>query len=191
MTEDYRKEAKLLRAFLAKFEDINFWFGNGKDFWRRTLLDKNYVAYVDSLLKDELNIPDEEKREWLKDSTLIDAINVDGAENAQWCIQKNWNGCQDTLTRYARRENRTIKYPHQVIPLSDWRAGVLQKLGIGDKGCTSQRRGGKYFIDWVTEFEYNGVKIKLVEDGKKIFVNEQEVCEDEFTKMFTKINNQI
>ena len=187
VTEDYRVEAKLLRAFLAKFEDINFWFGNGKNFWRRTLLDKNYIAGVDSLLNGELNIPDDAKL-WLTNNTLIDDATVgDGDRDAQWCIQKNWNGFE-TLTRYARKESRTIKNPRQVIPLSDWRARVLQSLGVGDNECTSQRRGGKYFIDWVTEFEYKGVKIKLVEGNpKSVFLNGESVedkdVQDEFKKL--------
>ena len=188
---NYRENAILLRAFLSRVEDINFWFGNGKDFWRRMLLSKQYAEIMaELLLNGECTIPQNAKP-WIEDEKLItDAIKGDGDNNGQWCIQRYWNGCTETLTRYAKRVTGNINYPQVIIPLTTWRYNIVSGM-MPQELLNDFRRGNNYFIGWITEFEIQGKKIKLIEDGKKIFVNEQEVCEDEFTKMFTKINNQI
>ena len=191
VTSNYRENAILLRAFLSRVEDVNFWFGNGKDFWRRMLLSRQYAEIMAELLNGECTISPQNTKTWIKDEKLItDAIKGDGDKNGQWCIQRDWNGCTETLTRYAKRVTGNINYPQVIIPLTTWRYDIVSGM-MHQELLNDFRRGNNYFIGWSTEFEIQGKKIKLFEAGKKIFVDEQEVCKDEFTNMFTKINNQI
>lgn len=158
VADEYRKNAVLLRYFLAKTntERIDFWFGNGKVFWRnKVLLDKRYQNIVSDILTNNLNgnLCEITKKQWVIDETLIaDAIEHDGDADGQWRILYDWNNCQETLTRYAVRVSGNISHPNQVIPLNMKRNNLLGRF------TSNQKRGSCYFTGWETDikFEYEG-----------------------------------
>lgn len=170
--EEYRANAKLLRAFLARKKciDKDFWFGNGRGFWRNNVLLSNtpeHLQIVAELLAErvtdfnllpqtaETNLP-----EWIRDETLIhDAILGDGDANRDknWHILENWHSAK-VLTRYSKCESRNIASPWQVIPLLHDDEQSRPLVPFLDGMESPERRGKKYFIGWEKDitFKYSG-----------------------------------
>ena len=161
----FRKNALLLRAFLARIGESNltekFWFGNGADFWRnQVLLNAEFNSVVLELLLTDItpdnaipnNTPD-----WIADNALLsDAIEKDNDSNGQWHIVTDWFRIGDkdkTLTRYANRIKGNVNYPGQIIPLGNL---LRNELLVGLE--SEQRMGKRYFIGWTSDinFLYNG-----------------------------------
>lgn len=198
VADEYRKNAVLLRYFLAKTdtERIDFWFGNGKVFWRnKVLLDERYQNIVSDILTNNLNgnLSEITKKQWVIDETLIaDAIEHDGDADGLWCILYNWNNCPETLTRYAVRVSGNISHPNQVIPLNMKRNNLLGEFP------SIQKRGSCYFIGWETDikFEYEeneftwqeGTPCKVYLDGKYFNVEDKETKESFQKKLDELIN---
>ena len=160
----FRKNALLLRAFLARIGESNltekFWFGNGADFWRnQVLLNAEFNSVVSELLLTDITpdnaIPNNTPA-WIADDTLIsDAIGKDNDTNGQWHIITDWfrRGSDDkTLTRYSNRIKGKVNYPWQIIPLCNL---LRNQLLVGLE--SEQRRGKCYFIGWTSNinFRYN------------------------------------
>ena len=202
VADEYRKDAVLLRYFLAKTntERIDFWFGNGKVFWRnKVLLNERYQNIVSDILTNNLNgnLIEITKKQWVIDETLIaDAIEHDGDADGQWCILYGWNNCQETLTRYAVRVSGNISHPNQVIPLNMKRNNLLGEFP------SIQKRGSCYFIGWETDikFEYKeneftwqeGTPCKVYLDGKYFNVEDKETKESfqkKLNELIAKIKN--
>lgn len=198
VADEYRKNAVLLRYFLAKTntERIDFWFGNGKVFWRnKVLLDKRYQNIVSDILTNNLNrnLSEITEKQWIIDETLIaDAMKHDGDADGLWCILYNWNNCPETLTRYAVRVSGNISHPNQVIPLNMKRNNLLGEF------TSIQKRGSCYFIGWETDikFEYEeneftwqeGTPCKVYLDGKYFNVEDKETKESFQKKLDELIN---
>ena len=186
----------LLRYFLAKINTIDFWFGNGKVFWRnKVLLDERYQNIVSDILTNNLNgnLSEITKKQWVIDETLIaDAMKHDGDADGLWCILYNWNNCPETLTRYAVRVSGNISHPNQVIPLNMKRNNLLGEFP------SIQKRGSCYFIGWETDikFEYEeneftwqeGTPCKVYLDGKYFNVEDKETKESFQKKLDELIN---
>lgn len=165
VSQAFRKNALLLRAFLARIGESNltekFWFGNGADFWRnQVLLNAEFNSVVSELLLTDITpdnaIPNNTPA-WIADDTLIsDAIGKDNDTNGQWHIITDWfrRGSDDkTLTRYSNRIKGNVNYPWQIIPLCNL---LRNQLLVGLE--SEQRRGKCYFIGWTSNinFRYNG-----------------------------------
>lgn len=162
VSQAFRKNALLLRAFLARLGESNltekFWFGNGADFWRnQVLLNAEFNSVVSKLLLTDITpdnaIPNNTPA-WIADDTLLsDAIGKDNDTNGQWHIITDWFSRGDkTLTRYSNRIKGNVNYPWQIIPLhEDLRAKLLDGME------SDQRRGKCYFIGWKSDinFKYN------------------------------------
>lgn len=161
VSKDYRKNALLLRSFLARVGEKNitedFWFGNNLEFWReRVLLDEGFMAIVSDLLltgvsKDNVVSAKGDVPFWILDETLLsDALCED---NSEWHILTSWkrNGDQ-TLTRYSRREQGNVTHPEQIIPLDHVRNDLLATMK------SEQKRGSRFFIGWNSDinFKYRG-----------------------------------
>lgn len=170
VSNEYRKNALLLRAFLAseplKAESAGFWFGNGKVFWRDiVLLDADFSKTTDELLKSEALSVSDKASEWITDANLIaDAIKGDkGAPEGAWHILSDWKHDGDkTLTRYTNRVAGNVNFPYQIIPLSGFADDSLQAkrqacLTSEMIAHSSQRRGVKWLVGWTSdvEFEYD------------------------------------
>lgn len=167
---EYRKNALLLRAFLASEQiraESGFWFGHGKEFWRNSvLLDASFSKTTDELLKSTALPVSDKAAEWIKDANLIaDAINGDaGSPDGTWHILSGWKHDGDrTLTRYTKRVAGNVNYPHQIIPISGFANNSLQTKRqtclTGEMIASSpQRRGSKWLIGWESdiEFQYGG-----------------------------------
>ena len=167
VSNEYRKNALLLRAFLASEPlkaESGFWFGHGKVFWRNTvLLDASFTKAADELLKSEALPVSDKAAEWITDADLIaDAINGDtGSPDGNWHILSNWkHGGDKTLTRYTNRVAGNVNYPNQIVPISGFpKDSLLNKRQVFLSGMKSpQRRGSKWFIGWNSDvnFEFNG-----------------------------------
>lgn len=170
VSNEYRKNALLLRAFLASEQnraESGFWFGHGKEFWRNSvLLDASFSKTTDELLKSTALSVSDKAAEWIKDANLIDdAINGDaGSPDCAWHILSGWKHDGDrTLTRYTNRIAGNVNNPHQIIPISGFADDSLQKKRqtclTGEMIASSpQRRGSKWLIGWESdvEFQYNG-----------------------------------
>ena len=165
VSQAFRKNALLLRAFLARIGESNltekFWFGNGADFWRnQVLLNAEFNSVVSELLLTDITpdnaIPNNTPA-WIADDTLLsDAIGKDNDTNGQWHIITGWfrRGSDDkTLTRYSNRIKGNVNYPWQIIPLCNL---LRNQLLVGLE--SEQRRGKCYFIGWTSNinFRYNG-----------------------------------
>lgn len=165
VSQAFRKNALLLRAFLARIGESNltekFWFGNGADFWRnQVLLNAEFNSIVSELLLTDITsdnaIPNNTPA-WIADDTLLsDAIGKDNDTNGQWHIITDWfRRCSDdkTLTRYSNRIKGNVNYPWQIIPLCNL---LRNQLLVGLE--SEQRRGKCYFIGWTSNinFRYNG-----------------------------------
>lgn len=157
VAEKYCENAILLRNFLAKAKEIDFWFGNGEAFWRnKVLLDEKYKNIVSDILTNNINenLGKITGKKWIIDETLVaDAIKHDGNAYGQWCILYDWrSNCPETLTRYAVRVSGHINHPERVIPLNMKRNNLLGEFP------SIQKRGSCYFIGWETDikFEYKG-----------------------------------
>ena len=165
VSQAFRKNALLLRAFLARIGESNltekFWFGNGADFWRnQVLLNAEFNSVVSELLLTDITpdnaIPNNTPA-WIADDTLLsDAIGKDNDTNGQWHIITDWfrRGSDDkTLTRYSNRIKGNVNYPWQIIPLCNL---LRTQLLVGLE--SEQRRGKCYFIGWTSNinFRYNG-----------------------------------
>ena len=165
VSQAFRKNALLLRAFLARLGESNltekFWFGNGADFWRnQVLLNAEFNSVVSELLLTDITpdnaIPNNTPA-WIADDTLLsDAIGKDNDTNGQWHIITDWfrRGSDDkTLTRYSNRIKGNVNYPWQIIPLCNL---LRNQLLVGLE--SEQRRGKCYFIGWTSNinFRYNG-----------------------------------
>lgn len=162
VSQAFRKNALLLRAFLARLGESNltekFWFGNGADFWRnQVLLNAEFNSVVSKLLLTDITpdnaIPNNTSA-WIADDTLLsDAIGKDNDTNGQWHIITDWFSRGDkTLTKYSNRIKGNVNYPWQIIPLhEDQRAKLLDGME------SDQRRGKCYFIGWKSDinFKYN------------------------------------
>lgn len=161
----FRKNALLLRAFLARIGESNltekFWFGNGADFWRnQVLLNAEFNSVVSELLLTDIT-PDNDipnnTPDWIADNALLsDAIEKDNDSNGQWHIVTDWFRIGDkdkTLTRYANRIKGNVNYPGQIIPLGNL---LRNELLVGLE--SEQRIGKRYFIGWTSDinFLYNG-----------------------------------
>ncbi len=165
VSQAFRKNALLLRAFLARIGESNltekFWFGNGADFWRnQVLLNAEFNSVVSELLLTDItpdNAIPNNTPVWIADDTLLsDAIGKDNDTNGQWHIITDWfrRGSDDkTLTRYSNRIKGNVNYPWQVIPLCNL---LRNQLLVGLE--SEQRRGECYFIGWTSNinFRYNG-----------------------------------
>lgn len=171
VSQAFRKNALLLRAFLARLGESNltekFWFGNGADFWRnQVLLNAEFNSVVSELLLTEIthdNAIPEDAPAWIADNTLLScAIEKDHDSKgnkdpyAQWHIITDWfrRGSDDkTLTRYSNRIKGNVNYPWQIIPLCNL---LRNQLLVGLE--SEQRRGKCYFIGWTSNinFRYNG-----------------------------------
>ena len=154
VAEEYRKDARLLRALLERVDKISddFWFGNGAAFWRnKLLLNKNYLPVVSSLLETLLPVENAVSSktipEWIRDKTLLsDAISKDGDLNGEWHVFSSWKK-QMTLTRYQkRRSDATVS--RQIIPLDHFRNDLLAGMD------SEQRRGTKYFIGLTADIDF-------------------------------------
>lgn len=170
VSNEYRKNALLLRAFLASEPlkaESGFWFGHGKVFWRNSvLLDASFSRSTDELLKSEALSVSDKAAAWITDATLIaDAINGDaGSPDGTWHILSNWKHDGDkTLTRYTNRVAGNVNFPHQIIPLSGFADDSLQmkrQSCLTDEMISSapQRRGARWLIGWASdvEFQYRG-----------------------------------
>ena len=170
VSNEYRKNALLLRAFLASEQiraESGFWFGHGKEFWRNSvLLDASFSKTTDELLKSTALPVSDKAAEWIKDANLIaDAINGDaGSPEGTWHILSGWKHDGDrTLTRYTKRVAGNVNYPHQIIPISGFANNSLQTKRqtclTGEMIASSpQRRGSKWLIGWESdiEFQYGG-----------------------------------
>ena len=165
VSQAFRKNALLLRAFLARIGESNltekFWFGNGADFWRnQVLLNAEFNSVVSELLLTDITpdnaIPNNTPA-WIADDTLLsDAIGKDNDTTGQWHIITDWfrRGSDDkTLTRYSNRIKGNVNYPWQIIPLCNL---LRTQLLVGLE--SEQRRGKCYFIGWTSNinFRYNG-----------------------------------
>ena len=165
VSQAFRKNALLLRAFLARLGESNltekFWFGNGADFWRnQVLLNAEFNSVVSELLLTDItpdNAIPNNTPVWIADDTLLsDAIGKDNDTNGQWHIITDWfrRGSDDkTLTRYSNRIKGNVNYPWQIIPLCNL---LRNQLLVGLE--SEQRRGKCYFIGWTSNinFRYNG-----------------------------------
>jgi len=161
VTKEYRSNAILLRAFLARIRvDDGIWFGNGSNSWRnRVLLADKFSNVVSDLLQNEVTqsnvIPHNVTTpDWISDETLLaDAIAKDQDPNGEWHIITGWQRYGDkTLTRYKRKEKGNVTHPEQIIPLDHFRNDLLAEM------ASEQKRGKKYFIGWSTniDFKYEG-----------------------------------
>ena len=199
VAEKYCKNAVLLRNFLAKAKEINFWFGNGKAFWRnKVLLDEKYKNIVSDILTNNLNedLSKITEKEWIIDETLVaDAIKLDGNAYGQWCILYDWrNNCHETLTRYAVRVSGNINHPDQVIPLNMKRNNLLGEFH------SAQKRGSCYFIGWETDikFKYTGNEFTWHEGtpcqvywGDKSFDVQDDDTKESFREKLNQLTNCI
>lgn len=161
--EAFRKNALLLRAFLARIDKSRiseqFWFGNGDEFWRnQVLLNADFNSAVSKLLLTKVtqdNAIHKDTPTWIADETLLsDAIEKDHDSKGkndpygQWHIIADWFG-DKTLTRYSRREKGNVNYPWRIIPLHEsGRAKLLD--GMESK----QKRGKCYFIGFKSDINF-------------------------------------
>lgn len=157
VSKDYRKNALLLRSFLARVgeDKINdtLWFSNDRDFWReKVLLGGDFMAIVCDLLlggvsNDNAMPVNAQIPFWVSDETLL--FDVLGNDNSKWHILTSWKCNGDrTLTQYSRREQGNVTHPERIIPLDHVRNDLLATME------SEQKRGSRFFIGWNSDINF-------------------------------------
>lgn len=170
--EEYKDNAILLRAFLSRINIGENWFGNGKDFWKTSLLRREYHEAIHYLFStNKLEIEQTCSQDWIKDNDLLKKL-LD-CENS-WHILNEWQGFS-VLTRYSIRRSDAISQK-EIVVLNELRNKLL--CSCSEIEVYDEQKIGKtpYLYGWNVQFTYkDGTKkynfqwqgdnsVRLVED---------------------------
>ena len=148
--EELKVNAILLRALLSRISIGGNWFGYTKDFWRTSLLSREYQNAIHNLLTaKELVIEEACKQNWIKDKDLLKVL-LDCIDS--WHILDNWRGFS-VLTRYSQRRSDAISNK-EIVVLNDSRKKLLDGINCE---ISPEIKVGKtnYLYGWNINFKYN------------------------------------
>lgn len=146
--KEYRVNAILLRALLSRINIGENWFGYAEDFWRTSLLNRDYQRAIHYLLTtNELEIK-KCGQDWIENEFLLKSLLEC---QKPWHILNNWRGFS-VLTRYSqRRTDATSK--KEIVVLNHLRNALLSSVNI--EVVTETKIGNTgYLYGWDIQFTY-------------------------------------
>ena len=160
VSEYYKKDALLLRAFLSRIDIAEKWFGNYKEFWYTSLLNKDYRGIIHNLLmanQVEVNMMSTE--DWILDKSLLSNLL---SRHDSWHILTNWRN-SSVLTRYTQRRSDATSHK-EIVVLNYLRNKLLnsEDIMISDD---NKVEGTCYLYGWNINFKYKGNNFQWAEDN--------------------------
>lgn len=160
VSEYYRKDALLLRALLNQIDIAEKWFGNSKEFWCASLLNKCYQGAIHKLLMaNQIKVETISANNWISDKNLL--YNLLNHHNS-WHILTNWRG-YSVLTQYTQRRSDATSHK-EIVVLNELRNRLLNDRDIV---ITDDRKveGTSYLYGWIINFKYNDNNFQWAEDN--------------------------
>lgn len=160
VSEDYKKDALFLRSFLSRIDIAEKWFGNSKEFWYTSLLNKDYRGVIHHLLMaDQIEINKMSTEDWILDKSLLH--NLLKCHDS-WHILTNWRG-YSVLTQYTQRRSDATSHK-DIVVLNELRNKLLNDSDIV---ITDDRKmeGTSYLYGWIINFKYKYNNFQWAEDN--------------------------
>jgi len=181
--DEYKENAKLLRAYISKFNKWSeFWdfdYDNKPSTWKQLLISKRYMANHDILMYslgsdnfssfnsklEEYDKEYKDRQETVQNELVKTNILVN---SSKWGMKLNWRGDHNTYCLYPYN----TKAEWKIYVIGNKRNPVLSNLVNENKINSDQKiEGLDFFWGWNINFEYNGYKFQWNTDGNVYLID--------------------